>query len=186
MRQNVGSKDLQRPLIRINLKECCIMASEDGSRPGCIRLPHEFSSISHVSVDVGGSLAKVVYFQKATNGSGGNIHFIRFETEPIEKCIGFISSLVDDALKQSVKLTVVATGGGAFKYYNQFKDHLSTLVVREDEIQCLVTGLEFLKAEIPQEVFTHSEDCPFQFVDKRHSYPYLVGLASKAILIASL
>lgn len=34
----------------------------------------------------------------------------------------------------------MATGGGAFKYYDQVKGALEVEVVREDEMECLIIG----------------------------------------------
>ena len=38
------------------------------------------------------------------------------------------------------ELCVMATGGGAFKYYDKIREALGTEVVREDEMECLIIG----------------------------------------------
>jgi hypothetical protein len=34
----------------------------------------------------------------------------------------------------------MATGGGAFKYYDRIKEALGVEVIREDEMECLIIG----------------------------------------------
>jgi type II pantothenate kinase len=41
-------------------------------------------------------------------------------------------------------LRVMATGGGAYKYYDQIKDSLGVEVLREDEMECLIIGEQIL------------------------------------------
>ncbi len=38
------------------------------------------------------------------------------------------------------ELCVVATGGGAYKYYDEMKKVLGVEVFREDEMECLIIG----------------------------------------------
>ena len=38
------------------------------------------------------------------------------------------------------ELCVMATGGGAYKYYDKIKEALGVEVIREDEIECLIIG----------------------------------------------
>lgn len=35
----------------------------------------------------------------------------------------------------------MATGGGAFKYYDKLKEALNVDIIREDEMECLITGM---------------------------------------------
>jgi pantothenate kinase len=37
-------------------------------------------------------------------------------------------------------MCVVATGGGAYKYYDKLKETLNVNIIREDEMECLITG----------------------------------------------
>lgn len=37
-------------------------------------------------------------------------------------------------------ITVMATGGGAFKYYDRIRQALEVEVLREDEMECLIIG----------------------------------------------
>lgn len=99
------------------------------------------------------------------------------------------------------ELCVMATGGGAFKYYDRLKEALNVNILREDEMECLITGeefsqifmcafsddlltrlsflqgLDFFITEIPNEVFTYNEteSEPMKFAEARPDvYPYLL------------
>lgn len=203
-----------------------------------IRLPNHTSVVSHVAADIGGSLAKVVYFSReggrqgsgvaaavvddapAEHVRGGRLHFLRFETERIDQCIEFMRELQvkqregwsqarDGKRKENEseakdgkrkekepELCVMATGGGAFKYYDRIKERLGVDVIREDEMSCLIQGtslhnprmknilippgLDFFITEIPNEVFTyHDEDeqdqIHFRSIESQDAvYPYLL------------
>ncbi|KAF9889872.1 hypothetical protein FE257_006962 [Aspergillus nanangensis] len=146
-----------------------------------IRLPHHTGLVSHVAVDIGGSLAKLIYFTRELDSvdNGGRLNFINFETHRIDLCIDFIKQLKEEYEKANGpsqnELCVVATGGGAYKYYDKLKQTLQVNIIREDEMECLITGLDFFITEIPNEVFTYSEIEPMQFAEARPDvYPYLL------------
>jgi hypothetical protein len=48
---------------------------------------------------------------------------------------------------------VRATGGGAFKFAELFKERLGVMLKKEDEISCLVDGCSFLLKAIRNEAF---------------------------------
>ncbi|KAJ7146238.1 fumble-domain-containing protein [Mycena epipterygia] len=216
-----------------------------------IYLPNYIEPVSHIAVDVGGSLAKVVYFTRspdppsspsiiATRGSGtpsdfsprslspshesepaptlfpakrnngaltplvlgdphthtypgnfseltglasgslmrdtilrrtvqhfpgGSLNFERFETDAIDECVEFIQSLIArsaevngvsiEEMRKGVK--IMATGGGAHKFYELFRGTLCVEVRREDEMECLIEGLKFITL-IPNEVYYFSDE----------------------------
>ncbi|CAK5264845.1 unnamed protein product [Mycena citricolor] len=210
-----------------------------------IYLPNHIEPVSHIAVDVGGSLAKVVYFTRspeppsspsaiATAGSrspdslrsltppnetdsssatlpaikrvngaltplalgdvhidgasalmglgesfardtilrrtvqnfpGGSLNFERYETDSIDDCVEFIQSLIQrsaevngvpiEEMRKSVK--IMATGGGAHKFYELFRETLCVEVRREDEMECLIEGLKFITL-IPDEVYYFSDE----------------------------
>lgn len=39
------------------------------------------------------------------------------------------------------ELCVMATGGGAYKFYDMIRDVLEVDVIREDEMECLIIGM---------------------------------------------
>ncbi|KAJ7070576.1 pantothenate kinase [Mycena amicta] len=212
-----------------------------------IYLPNYIEPVSHIAVDVGGSLAKVVYFTRspeppsspsviATHGSGtpsnlstppsprslspsneaetngalfqrngaltplvlndpqahadaltgldngslmrdtilrrtvqhfpgGSLNFERFETDAIDDCVSFIQALIArsaevngvsiEEMRRGVK--IMATGGGAHKFYELFRGTLCVEVRREDEMECLIEGLKFITL-IPDEVYYFSDE----------------------------
>lgn len=136
-----------------------------------IRLPNHTATVSHVAADIGGSLAKIVYFSResesgshnGSNSTGGRLHFLSFETERIDECIEYLRGLQSKHASSSgsgseaKKLSVMATGGGAFKFYDLIKKRLAVDVVREDEMECLIKGLDFFITQIPDEVFTYDD-----------------------------
>ncbi|KAI0509234.1 fumble-domain-containing protein [Xylaria bambusicola] len=146
-----------------------------------IRLPNHTAVVSHVAVDIGGSLAKLVYFSREAHSKepGGRLNFHSFETDYIDDCIEFMRHLKDNQLalngSKPKDLCIMATGGGAFKYHDKIKKALGVDVLREDEMACLIIGLDFFITEIPREVFTYSETEPMQFVEPQADiYPYML------------
>ncbi|KAK9448716.1 fumble-domain-containing protein [Limtongia smithiae] len=151
-----------------------------------IVLPYHTSEVSHIAVDIGGSLAKVVYFSRDRDSVGGRINFIMFETENIDDLIAFMSQLISIKRRsihetapadkdENNKVYIMATGGGAYKFYERMRKELDVVIWREDEMECLIVGLDFFITEIPDEVFTYSEQNPMSFVEaKPNIYPYLL------------
>ena len=102
------------------------------------------------SYQIGGSLAKLVYFSHEPGGNielGGRLNFLKFETDKIDSCIEFMRRLKVEhqqrnvnGLNSSSELCVMATGGGAYKYYDRIKEALGVEVIREDEMECLIIG----------------------------------------------
>ncbi|KAI1460081.1 fumble-domain-containing protein [Annulohypoxylon moriforme] len=146
-----------------------------------IRLPNHTAVISHIAVDIGGSLAKLVYFSREAHSTdpGGRLNFQSFETDRIDDCIEFMRHLKDKQLalngSRPGELCVMATGGGAYKYYDRIRQRLDVDVLREDEMECLIIGLDFFITEIPREVFTYSETDPMHFASPNANiYPYML------------
>lgn len=96
---------------------------------------------------------------------GGQLNFERFETEHIDACVEFIQGLIEhsaalngvpiDEMRRSVK--IMATGGGAHRFYELFSAELCVEVRREDEMECLIEGLKFITL-IPDEVYYFSDE----------------------------
>lgn len=150
-----------------------------------IRLPYHTSVVSHVAADIGGSLAKVVYFSREDRNaeSGGRLTFLSFETEKIDDCIEYLRQLQSkhvqtNGASKASELSVMATGGGAFKFYDRIKERLGVDVVREDEMECLIRGLDFFISEIPMEIFTYDDtdlDNAVEYQEAQSDiYPYLL------------
>lgn len=116
---------------------------------------------------------------------GGRLNFLSFETDRIDECLDYMRRLKDKHLelnghgkgssRSTSELCVMATGGGAYKFYDKIRDVLGVDVLREDEMECLIIGLDFFITEIPREVFTYSETNPMHFVEPAENvYPYLL------------
>ncbi|CAO3652491.1 unnamed protein product [Cunninghamella echinulata] len=76
-------------------------------------------------------------------------------------------------------MVLKATGGGAHLYYEKLKSQLPGVEIqKEDEMECLITGLDFFITEIPYEVFTYDEQesDPMQFetTTTTQIYPYIL------------
>ena len=131
-----------------------------------ILLPNQ-QYVNHFSVDIGGSLVKLVYFSHETSrkGSnkteahqGGRLHFVKFETSRLPQLFDFIESkrmhILDDE-PEGMKPIVKVTGGGAYKHAEDFKDRLGLEIEKVDEMESLVTGANFLLSVIEDEAFTY-------------------------------
>ncbi|KAL2340904.1 hypothetical protein Fmac_008844 [Flemingia macrophylla] len=174
-----------------------------------ILLPNQSDDLSHLALDIGGSLIKLVYFSRRENQSaddkrkksvkerlglsngnrrsfpilGGRLHFVKFETRKINECLDFIhskqlhcgglESRYPDVTDQNG--IIKATGGGAYKYADLFKERLGVSLDKEDEMDCLVAGANFLLKAIRHEAFTHMEgQKEFVQIDPNDLFPYLL------------
>ncbi|XP_061366808.1 pantothenate kinase 2 [Gastrolobium bilobum] len=175
-----------------------------------ILLPNQSDDISHLALDIGGSLIKLVYFSRHedqstndkrmrnakdqlgfTNGNrrshpilGGRLHFVKFETSKINDCLDFIYSKqlhcggwesdYSDAVADQNAI-IKATGGGAYKFADLFKERLGLSLEKEDEMDCLVAGANFLLKAIRHEAFTHMVgQKQFVQIDPNNLFPYLL------------
>ena len=96
---------------------------------------------------------------------GGSLNFERFQTSHIDDCVEFIQHLIErsaeingvsiEEMRKSVK--IMATGGGAHRFYELFGSQLHVEVRREDEMECLIEGLKFISL-IPDEVYYFSDE----------------------------
>ncbi|GAA99823.1 uncharacterized protein L969DRAFT_91764 [Mixia osmundae IAM 14324] len=103
---------------------------------------------------------------------GGRLNFIKFETDKLDDCIKFIKDLIEsssrshgvalDEMKKGVK--IMATGGGSYLFYERLRAELGVDVTKEEEMDCLITGLTFI-TEIPNEVFWYSDELLPQSAD---------------------
>ncbi|XP_042062941.1 pantothenate kinase 1-like [Salvia splendens] len=166
--------------------------------------------VSHLSLDIGGSLIKMVYFSSGSSssseddddddddekhnylkdgintsnhdGSRGKLHFLKFETSKISECINFISSKhlqhygdQDDKDLASDENIVKATGGGAFKFADLFKEKLGIVLDKVDEMSCLVAGANFLLKAVNHEAFTYTDgQKDYVKINHKDLYPYLL------------
>jgi len=139
------------------------------------------TALSLLGLDIGGTLAKLCIFEmneipnaraeyiraNATFGEtgirnsdltiqsaacGGKIYFVTFETRRMEGAIELIRSLDLHVGIQSM----YATGGGAHKYAQMFRDGLGIELQQKDELETVVSGLRFVVSELNDAVYTLS------------------------------
>ncbi|KAG7666067.1 uncharacterized protein J8A68_000323 [[Candida] subhashii] len=167
---------------------------EDVSSKNNINLPQHNSEIIHMSIDIGGTLTKLVYFSRSPTsqlegGGGGKLHFRDFQTTNFkQEALKFIIKLVqksfDDTENPPITY-IMATGGGAHKFYNlmtkKFKKYkLPMKIIAKDEMECLIRGLDWLITKIPNEIFTYDLiDDKIKFISNsltsnEEIYPYLL------------
>lgn len=155
-----------------------------------ITLPRHDTEIIHFSVDIGGTLTKLVYFSKSAHGSGGRLHFRDFQTghfanEALLFMIKLIKSSTSDQSQSPPITYIMATGGGAHKFYHLMKStfrhhNLPMKIIAADEMECLIRGLDWLITKIPQELFvynlTENNTCllPNVIQNPQDVYPYLL------------
>ncbi|XP_010940070.1 pantothenate kinase 2 isoform X2 [Elaeis guineensis] len=198
--------------LQLDLSGAAIQGNFEERNP-TILLPNQSDDISHLALDIGGSLIKLVYFSRheeqspddkrkrsikkrfgISNGSrrsypilGGRLHFVKFETGKLNECLDFISakqlhrggldspSWHSGTRPEDNTIIIKATGGGAYKFADVFKERLGVSLDKEDEMDCLVAGANFLLKAIRHEAFTHMEgQKEFVQIDHNDLFPYLL------------
>ncbi|XP_077244135.1 pantothenate kinase 1 [Tasmannia lanceolata] len=211
---NPISRSTSRP--QLDLTGAAIQGNFEERNP-TILLPNQSDDISHLALDIGGSLIKLVYFSRHedhpadvkwkrsmrermrmvfSNGTkrkypilGGRLHFVKFETRKLNDCLDFIDSKQlhrggcdspswrcgPSGSPRDDSVIIKATGGGAYKFADTFKERLGVSLDKEDEMDCLVAGANFLLKAIRHEAFTHMEgQKEFVQIDQNDMFPYLL------------
>ncbi|XP_050375017.1 pantothenate kinase 1 [Argentina anserina] len=158
------------------------------------------AQISHLALDIGGSLVKLAYFSQISDDESsesnaqvcngdkgctvleGKLQFAKFETAKIHDCIDFIQSKQlrltgcrHDGASANEQCVIKATGGGAYKFADLFKEKLGVFLSKEDEMNSLVAGANFLLKSVPDEAFTYMDSQKeFVQIDQDDLYPYLL------------
>jgi type II pantothenate kinase len=109
--------------------------------------------------------AELLRRNSVRNFPGGSLNFERYETDNLQDCVNFIQDLIErsahvnnvsvEEMKRGVQ--IIGTGGGAHKFKEVFEERLGMNIEREDEMDCLITGLKFI-THIPQEVYYFSDE----------------------------
>ncbi|XP_041746183.1 pantothenate kinase 3 isoform X3 [Coregonus clupeaformis] len=73
-------------------------------------------------------------------GRTGNLHFIRFPTQAMHRFI----QMGRDKNFSSLHTTLCATGGGAYKFENDFRTMADLELLKLDELDCLIRGLLYV------------------------------------------
>ncbi|KAJ3052972.1 hypothetical protein HK097_005281 [Rhizophlyctis rosea] len=139
-----------------------------------IVFPHQLEDLAQIAVDIGGSLAKVVYFSRSPDSPGGRLNFVKFETQKIDECVDFVYKVLYDRYHGQIPVSERLL---AEEHINLFRERLKVTMHKEDEMECLITGLNFLVRQITYEVFTYDERRPepMQFeATPDELFPYLL------------
>lgn len=126
----------------------------------------------HIGLDIGGSLTKIVYT------IDNRVFLEKFATDSIQEIFKFLEQLVK--VNQLKFQYVVTTGGGSYKFYDKlnkiFTERHKIEIVKKDEMECLIHGLNFLINDIPNEVFIMDHQTEeINYIEKCDvSYPYLL------------
>ena len=142
-----------------------------------IFLPNQTEYISHIALDIGGSLVKLAYFvRNPLDHGGGKLRFEKFETSRIEDCMEFIErKRLHKRRNSGQPIRIKATGGGAFKYADLFRERMGIILEREDEMACMVSGCNFLLQAVRNEAFQYENgELSFKDIDPSTVYPYLL------------
>lgn len=160
-----------------------------------ISLPHQDEPLPHLAMDIGGSLVKLVYFQEDDQQTdmsalprnqsithctdlafmhselGVRLHFAKFKTIQLDECLAFMvaKELLDDA--DSIQVT----GGGSEKYEKKLERVLQKKVIRHDELESLILGLDLMLSWIPGEAYSFDYQSLQRIPQaiRSHKYPFL-------------
>lgn len=120
------------------------------------------------------------------NGCTGTLHYIRFPTSEMGKFL----NLAKTKGIANLASTVCATGGGAYKFENDFKSQVNLILHKFDELHSLINGIHFIEANNPSECYylenplspSERKKIPYDFSSP---YPYLVvNIGSGVSIIA--
>jgi pantothenate kinase len=81
---------------------------------------------------------------------GGEVHFLQFETRFLPQAMDLIR--INDLHLNISKMG--ATGGGAHKYAEKWEQMLGIEIVRQDELDSLVAGMQFILSDVVGECYT--------------------------------
>ena len=157
------------------------------------------------AMDIGGSLTKIAYYsvlplKKIAYASsiqdspsdavyemteGARLHFIKFETKHIETTLDYIQRHLLSA-NLDVK-EVKVTGGGAYKFADLIENKLGLRIAKEDEMECMIKGCNFLLRNITEESFSYQKkDDPvytFQTSNPQDMFPYLLVMIGSGVSV---
>jgi len=108
-------------------------------------------------------------------GRRGSLHYIRFPTSEM----GNFLELAKSKGMATLASTVCATGGGAYKFEEDFQREVNMQLHKADELDSLIRGIHYIEANDTKECYYWSnpkdeelcERVPFDF---SNPYPYLV------------
>ncbi|KAF2902122.1 hypothetical protein ILUMI_04055 [Ignelater luminosus] len=108
-------------------------------------------------------------------GRRGTLHFIRFPTSEM----GNFLVLARSKGIATLVTTVCATGGGAYKFEENFRKEVNMKLAKFDEFDSLIKGMQYIDAHNPTECYywanpTDESKCAKVNYDFSNPYPFLV------------
>ncbi|XP_063040151.1 pantothenate kinase 2, mitochondrial-like [Engraulis encrasicolus] len=119
-------------------------------------------------------------------GRTGSLHFIRFPTHDMAAFL----QMVRDKHFSSLHTTLCATGGGAFKFEQEFFQMAELELYKLDELECLIRGVLYIDSVVPSECYyfenpTDLEHCEEKAFPLENPYPFLlVNIGSGVSILA--
>lgn len=122
----------------------------------------------------------------ALRGVVGTLHFIRFPTSEMKNFL----MLANQKGMAKLVTTVCATGGGAYKFEDDFKREVNMKLAKFDELESLLKGLLYIDKNNPRECYywanpTDETKCAKVNYDFSNPYPFLlVNIGSGVSILA--
>lgn len=111
----------------------------------------EFYTFMDEASRMGESGVKDSHLSAYSHALGGVLHFFHFETRFMDHAFEIISN---SRVNRNIQ-ALGCTGGGAFKFEESFFKRLGVKTLQMDEMECLVRGMQFALANIPEECYTY-------------------------------
>ncbi|KAL5199445.1 hypothetical protein ABZP36_020648 [Zizania latifolia] len=169
--------------LRVDLSGAEIRGDPDAAGSPHVFLPRQPASPPLLALDIGGTLIKLVYTASCGGGAGGGaeLRFTKFERRRLQECFEFLRAkgLVrcNGSTTGSSKenMTLKATGGGAYKFADDFREKLGVCLDKLDEMDSVVSGANFLLQNIPGAAFTHMNGKRSSVdISPNNLFPYLL------------
>lgn len=119
-------------------------------------------------------------------GRTGTLHFIRFPTSQMTTFL----ELAKSKGMATLASTVCATGGGAYKFEEDFRREVNLELYKFDELDSLIRGIHYIEANNPNECYYWSnpneETCRKKRYDFTDCYPFLVVKIGSGVSILAV
>lgn len=115
--------------------------------------------IDNLGIDIGGTLAKYTYYNMQTE----MVEFGFKETDDIEGLVLILKDIIKSRKENTSNKkfwikSIMATGGGAHKFYDILNTNFADLNIhKKDEMKSLIFGLNFFINLKQNEIFTYSD-----------------------------
>eukprot|EP00752_Nemacystus_decipiens_P014739 g13125.t1 len=111
----------------------------------------EFYTFMDQASTSGDSGVKDAHLSVYSHALGGVLHFFHFETRFMDHAVEVLGN---SPIHRNIQ-ALGCTGGGAFKFEESFMQRLGVRMLQMDEMECLVRGMQFALANIPEACYTY-------------------------------